>query len=470
MSRVKVALYNPVAPFYTMPLALLAVGSALDPARYDVRIVDGRLERDPARALLGGGDPPLCLGVSVLSGAPIGDALHVSRAVKRQHPGLPIVWGGWHPSLFPAETVQEPAVDAAVFGQGEATFRALLARLEAGDRLDGLPGAACLVDGEPAVGPPRPPVDVDDLPAHNYHLLPVEDYFRRKGRRQLDYISSIGCRFQCAFCADPFVYKRHWMGLPAARVADEVDHLWQRYRFDELSFQDEAFFTDRRRVVDIAEALVRLDRGFTWKATLRPDQGARLPDDVWALVARSGLRHVVVGAESGAQEILDRITKGVRVEQVLECARACARHGIGATFSFIVGFPGESDASVHATLGLVKRLRAMSPDFDTPVFYYKPYPGSSLAGDLVRDGYELPDTLEAWAGFDYVGSSGPWVSAQKRRLVDRFQFYNRFAGGHSSPLRRPLQRIARWRCAHDEYRLPVEKALLEKIKPAPRLS
>ncbi|RPI57197.1 MAG: radical SAM protein [Chloroflexi bacterium] len=470
MRRVKVLLYNPQALFYTMPLALLAVGSALDPARYDVRIVDGRLERDPVRSLLDQDGAEVCLGMSVLSGAPIRDALRVTRAVKARRPDLPVVWGGWHPSLFPAETLHEPGIDVTVHGQGEVTFRELLERLAVAGPLDGLHGTASRVEGDGVLNPPRPLVDVNELPPHNYGLLPVETYFAHKGRRQLDYVSSIGCRFRCAFCADPFVYKRQWMGLSPSRVAAEVADLWRRYRFDELSFQDEAFFTDRQRVVAIADEFLGLGLGFTWKATLRPDQGAHLPDETLALCARSGLRHVVVGVESGAQEILDRITKGVHLEQVVETAARCARHGIGATFSFIVGFPGESDASVHATLNLIKRLRAMSPDFETPIFYYKPYPGSSLAAELVRAGHVLPQTLEAWANFDYIGSSGPWVSAEKQQLVERFQFYSRFAHGRGSWLRWPLQQLARWRCAHDDYRLPLEKALIEKVRPAPRLS
>ena len=78
MTRTKVVLYNPQAVFYTMPLALLAIGSALDPAAYDVRIVDGRLEQDPVAAVLAEIDDALCLGITVLTGAPIRDALQVS--------------------------------------------------------------------------------------------------------------------------------------------------------------------------------------------------------------------------------------------------------------------------------------------------------------------------------------------------------------------------------------------------------
>src|SRR5262249_54910299 len=79
--RLKVVLYNPEAVFFTLPLALLAIGSELDPQLYEVIIVDGRLERDPEQAVLQHLDGALCVGVTVLTGAPISDALRISRAV-----------------------------------------------------------------------------------------------------------------------------------------------------------------------------------------------------------------------------------------------------------------------------------------------------------------------------------------------------------------------------------------------------
>src|SRR5215216_2648161 len=99
MRKPHIVLYNPRAPFFTMPLALVAIGSAIDRARYDVTIVDGRLEADPIARVVEAADGALCLGISVLTGIPIRDALAVTRAVRAKHPRCRIVWGGWHPSL-----------------------------------------------------------------------------------------------------------------------------------------------------------------------------------------------------------------------------------------------------------------------------------------------------------------------------------------------------------------------------------
>jgi radical SAM superfamily enzyme YgiQ (UPF0313 family) len=168
--------------------------------------------------------------------------------------------------------------------------------------------------------------------------------------------------------------------------------------------------------------------------------------------------------------MLKRIAKDVTVDQVLHTAARCREHGIAVDFPFIVGFPGEPDESVTASLELVKRLRAMSPDFATPIFYFKPYPGSALTQDAVRQGYQLPRSLEEWSEFDFIGSAGPWVTPEKYRRVERFKFYQRLAWDRAPAWKRPMQAVARWRCRNDVYGAPVEKVVADWIGAAPAMS
>lgn len=475
MSRRQIiVLYNPRAVFFTMPLAVLAIGSHLDRERYDVRIVDGRFFPDEpaaAAAVAAACDGALCLGVTVLTGAPIGDAVAISRAVKARHPALPIVWGGWHPSMFGRECLDEPSVDVTVQGQGEITFAEIVERLAAGRPLDGLPGCSCRdAAGAPRLHPPRPLADVNTLAPHDYGLIDVESYFTLKGKRQLDYISSQGCAFRCAFCADPFVYQRKWTGLAPERVGEELEALWRHHRFADVNFQDETFFTYAQRVEAIAGEIVRRRLPITWAATMRADQGQRLPEEVFALCKRAGLRRLLVGVESGSQEMMDRIRKDIKLEQVFLVAERCRRHGVAVHFPFIVGFPEESEQSVQATLSVIKRLRAMSPDFQTPIFYFKPYPGTPITDQAVAGGFTLPCTLDEWSRFDFVGSIGPWVTPDKHRLIERFKFFQQLAWSPRSPWRRPFQALARWRCARDFYAAPLEKLVANLVSPAPKLS
>lgn len=267
--------------------------------------------------------------------------------------------------------------------------------------------------------PPRVFANVNRFAAHDYDLLPVERFFALKGRRQIDYIASQGCHFRCAFCADPFVYGRQWAGLSPERLGEELSRLHARYRFEDLSFQDETFFTYLDRVEAIAAEILARKLPISWAATMRADQGDRLTDDAMALCKRSGLRRVIVGVESGSQEMMDWIKKDIRIEQVWRTAEKCARHGIAVHFPFIVCFPGETDDSIAKSLEMARALRAISPLFTTPIFYFKPYPGTALTEDAKKQGYVPPTTLDEWSRFDIYDADGPWVTPERRALIDQ---------------------------------------------------
>src|SRR3984957_8868249 len=465
--RLKVVLYNPQAVFFTMPLALLAIGSELDPEVYEVITIDARLDTDAENTVVSHLADALCLGVTVLTGAPISDALQISRAAKRARPDIPVVWGGWHPSMFAKECLLERSVDVTVRGQGEETFAEIVQRLKDGQTLLGCEGCTIrLPDGSIHENPARNLAQVDKFRAHDYGLIPVERYYELKGKRQLDYISSQGCNFRCAFCSDPFVYGRKWVGLEPVRMALRLKELWDRYHFDDVNFQDETFFTKAGRVEAMADRIVESGMKITWAATMRADQGIRLPERVWARCKQSGLRRLLVGVESGSNEVLKRIRKDIKIEQVFETAQKMVKYGLAGHFPFIVGFPDESDEDIQASLDCAKRLRSMSPDFLTPIYYFKPYPGSALVIEAVERGFRLPETLEAWAEFDYVaggtgaravageiarvdavergfrlpetleawaefdyvaGEPGPWVSPEKFERIERFKFFHELA-------------------------------------------
>jgi radical SAM superfamily enzyme YgiQ (UPF0313 family) len=465
-----------------MPLALLAIASALDRAKYEVVIVDGRLHS--TETLLSQLDDALCLGVTVLTGAPLRDALEITRAARAHRPDLPVIWGGWHPSLFPEMCAGEPAVTAAVIGQGEETFIEILDRLAAGASLQGVFGCALnpLNLQSPTsnlqspsalafINPPRPMRDINEFPRHDYSFIPVEDYFKLKGQRQLDYISSQGCRFRCNFCADPAVYNRGWYGYTPERMVSELAGLWRQYHFTDLGLQDETYFTQQKRVAAIAEGFLREGLQFTWTGTLRADQGCRIDDATFALCKRSGLRRVMIGMEAGSQETIDHIQKDIKVEDMWITAEKLIRHNIGAIINVIVGFPGEPSESITESLRVARDLRALSSNFELAVFYFKPYPGNPIAERLKAQNYRFPASLEEWADFDYIGSSNEWLTDAQKREIEHFKFYQRFAySGNRNPLRWPLQALSRWRVERRAYALPIERALVEWLKPAQALS
>lgn len=469
--RKKIVLYNPKAVFFDLPLALMAIGSALDASKYEVIIIDGRLEADPLSAVLSLVDEAVCLGITVLTGAPIRDALKISRAAKGRNPKLPVVWGGWHSSIFPEAILrEEKSVDITVQAQGDITFRELVDCLAEGEKPVDIKGLTYRSGNEIIRNKARNLVDMNELPRLNYDLVDVEKYFKKKGKAQLDYISSTGCFFRCTFCADPFVFNRKFTAVEPERMGEELAYLKKKHHFSDVNFQDETFFTYVKRVRGIAEQFLSKDLNASWAGTMRADQGQRLTEEDFDLVKRSGLRRVLIGVESGSQEMMDWLRKDIKIEQVWHNAKRCAEKGIGAIFPFIVGFPGETDKSVQDSLSMALELSSMSPDFTTPIFFFKPYPGSAITTKVVSEGYKLPTTLADWAEFDYVGSSGPWVSQEKYEMVEAFKFYNRLSGRNNQWWLKPLGSLAKWRCEKRNFAFPLEKVIADGLFKGPKLS
>ncbi|MFT5278788.1 MAG: anaerobic magnesium-protoporphyrin IX monomethyl ester cyclase [Bacteroidia bacterium] len=469
--RKKVILYNPTAVFFDMPLALLAIASSVDKEKYDVSIVDGRLEKAPLKVVSERVKGALVLGITVLTGSPISDALEVSRLAKKINPDITVVWGGWHASLFPTETLdQETSVDVTVQGQGEKTFVEILEKLSVGANLSGVKGCTYRGSDKITKNPPRVLEDMNDLPRVNYDLIDPEKYYQKKGQRQFDYISSTGCFFRCSFCADPFVYKRSWTAIEPARMGEELEAQWKKNPFTDLNLQDETFFTYRERSLAVAEEFIKRKLNISWAATMRADQGSRLEDEDFGLLAKSGLRRLLIGVESGSQEMMDWMQKDIKLEQVYQCAERCLKHNISVIFPFIVGFPGESQENFHKSLKMAHELASMSKNFNTPIFYFKPYPGSKITMDAVKDGYQLPTSLEEWAKFDYIGSAGPWLTDENYKLVERFKFYLKAGYGRTRWYTWPIHKLARMRCEREYYGFPFEKIVIEKIISRPELS
>ena len=147
------------------PLSLLSLAGSLREAGYCPCIIDGALDRNFADTVAREIDGALCFGVSLLTGPMILDAIEISQMVRRLRPELPIVFGGWHPSLETGQTLREDFVDIVVRHQGEKTLVEILQRLESGKPLDLVQGCWFKRDGRIIQNPDRPAAALTSLPA-----------------------------------------------------------------------------------------------------------------------------------------------------------------------------------------------------------------------------------------------------------------------------------------------------------------
>jgi len=188
----KVVLFYPPydGPPLGAPLCMLALASPLLEAGFEVKLVDNLTSPDFEDTILRETADALCLGISILTGPMIGSAIRIAKRIRRERPDLPIVFGGWHPSLLPAQTVGEDFVDAVVRGQGELTLLEVAERLREQKSLEAVRGVTYKEGGKAVHNPDRPVESVERLPTPTFAMADFDAYERATGVRKLPYASS----------------------------------------------------------------------------------------------------------------------------------------------------------------------------------------------------------------------------------------------------------------------------------------
>jgi hypothetical protein len=446
----RVVLYQPRGPGRGLPLALVHLGSMLPD--HPVEIVDGRVDLAPEARVAELCRDALCLGVTVRSGAPIADALRITRAAREASPRLAVIWGGPHPTLLPEQCLASGLVDACVEGQGERTFAQVFHALRHGASFEAIAGVVWRRGEDTVRNQPRPLEDLNHLPAAHFGLLEMERYFSRDGRRRLDYCTSqSGPRGGAG--EEP-----GWSGLNAQRVVEEIRAHAQRYRLAEVRFVDEGFFADPARAVAISQGLVAASLRLSWCAAGRPDHLRRLTERQLRLLGESGCRRIhLEAAEATGSEML-------------EIGAALHEAGIAARFSFELGAPEDPPGLLDSTYRTARALHEMDGAFDTPIRFHVPYPGAAPSRPV--PGFHPPARLEDWEEVDREGAAGPWIPEKVKRWVPRYDFY--LCRAYQRPGRRwgkrLVHRAARLRVRIGFYRLDVERRIVEwarSLRPSP---
>lgn len=436
----KVVLYRPIPvpgrKPVGIPLSLLYASRLLVEENYNIKIIAKNLYEDSVKKVLTSCREAICFGITSMTGYQIIDGLRVSRLVKRKYPHFPIVWGGWHPSLEPLQTVSEPCIDIVVKGQGERTFAELVYALEKGLSLKSIPGLAYKEGSKVINNPDRPLEDMNNFPPIPFHLVNIERCLyatKEFGLRTVNYVTSQGCPHRCGFCCEQTVNKRRWTELEAKRVVDDFERLAQEYGVDGISINDSEFFVNRKRVKEICKEMI--DRGLKigWGNANGRTRQLLGDEELWELLERSGCYSILTGAESGHQPALDLINKDTLVEDTVKFAVQCSKYRIKAVFSFLTGLPWPrynfsrikkmTDKEIRISLQLVDKLLALDRRHRILFFNYAPYPGTPLYQKSLNLGFEAPTNLEGWGKFDLHNPHTPWVTSKQQRLVNFLSNY-----------------------------------------------
>ncbi|MFC1946128.1 B12-binding domain-containing radical SAM protein [Chloroflexota bacterium] len=430
-----IVLYEPFfwgsrRPVERAPLNLMAVASVLDQEGYDISIVSHSLDDEPEKKVLEDCRDAICFGITSLTGFQIVNGLNMAKQVRDRYPDLPIVWGGWHPTLEPETTLASPYVDIILRGQAERTFKEVVHALESGGSLEDISGVSYKQDGAAYHNPMKPLEDINNFPPLPYHLINVERVLSSDeyGRRVINYISSYGCPYKCAFCAEWGVHDMKWSGLSAQRMADDFERLVRDYNVDCISVNDTQFCIQKGRVKELAEELLKRNIDVKWggiNGNIRPLLGWE--DEMWELMYRAGCRSIAVGAESGFPDALELMAKGVSVEETLSFAKKTSDFDIKVLFSIMVGLPWDKDIKrtrqlideeIRLSLDLTGKIIDVSDKHRVSYATFTPYPGTPLYERAVSLGLEKPTSLEEWSNWISGRHITPWLLPRQINKVN----------------------------------------------------
>ena len=447
-----IILYNPLPGFCKesqvgVPLSLLSVAAPLASLDYRIKILDANAEDSEASCIKRAFEvleSCICVGISCMTGPQIKGALNLARAVRQKAPGIPIVFGGWHPTILPEETLKHELVDIVVIGRGDHTFKEVVEALREGTTLNDIKGIAYKEKGQVIRTAPRIFEEIKNTYPIPYHLVEdIEKYIIHNwhGERVLGYISSTGCPQRCTFCAENAMSGGRWTSLSPERVVREIKSMVEKYHLDGIQFCDSNFFTNQERVRQICQGLIDNQVRIKWgQANGSAKILLQFKPETWALMKESGCCEILVGIESGDDEILKFLKKQATVDDYVRLKQLSFKYGIRLWASLMLGVPYDLKDSrkalmreYKACLALVRKFYSIDPEDSFAMFVYTPYPGTPLYDFSINNGLISPDTLEGWSEFGLNTVRIPWLNEQHIRLVE---FVMKYLFAHSRSLDR----------------------------------
>jgi hypothetical protein len=481
-----IVLFNPLSTTpgkQPLPLSVLSLAAILE-GQHRWALVDGNLTVDPAAPiieLLSGATPSetTMLGVTVMPGPQLKQAVDVCRAVRRAAPHVPIVWGGYFPTQHTDTVLSSPLVDFVIRSQGEQPLFALIDAVAGRRALNSVAGLSWKAAGGQVVhNQAAPMAPLDELPDLPYERVDMSRYLQPTylGRRTIAHNSSFGCPFACSFCAVVAMTNRRWLAQSPARMEGVVRRLVDDYRIDAVQMHDMDFFISEARVAEFAERIAPL--GLSWWGLGRVDTLMQYSDATWRAMARSGLKMVFSGAESASDATLASMNKGGKASArlPLQLAKRMKEYGVVPEFSFVLGTPPDPIGDMEQTFELIRTIKRANPATEVILYTYTPVPmDGSLYSEASRLGFAFPRTLDEWASDEWRqlmmrrGDGIPWLDPAVRRQVRNFErvlnaFYPTVTDRRLTPLRRALLRtLSGWRYALKVYTAPVELRALHHL-------
>jgi len=339
------------------PLGLSYLAAALLRSGFKVEILDINalgLSQEQASVRIRRIDPDI-VGITVMT-LLAQNAIKVARLVKDTKSAAKVVLGGPHLSIFPKETLSFDCVDYAIFGEGEAVLPELIKRIRDAAPIEGLDGLVYKKQNEVIVNKAAIVRDLDALPMPALELLPRQSYsLANAAHPYSSIVTTRGCPWQCAFCLrDPVSVKLRFRS--PALVVDEIERNIKDFGAREINICNDSLTAGRKHIEGICNEILKRKIRIRWQG---PSRVNTVSPDLLKLMKRAGCHTLRYGVESGSQEILDKMCKGITIKQVEDAFIWTKQAGIEIMAYFMLGYLDETPQTMQKTINFAKKI---SPD------------------------------------------------------------------------------------------------------------
>lgn len=317
--------------------------------------------------------------------------LKLLRVIKETNKNIITIVGGAHITLNPLEGLKcfGDVLDYAFAGEGENGFPVFLEQLEktepSFEQVRGLIWKS--KSGDIQENPPELIANLDSLAFPAWDMIHPENYpeaqhgafFRQFPIAPI--ITTRGCPFSCTFCNAPKLSGKTLRHHSVDYIIEQIKMLYKINGIREFHIVDDNFTMDIDYAKNICRGIIdsKLDISLATPNGVRMD---RLDDELLELMRAAGLYIISIAVESGNNDVLKKMKKGITVEKIKECVQLIRKHKIDISGFFILGFPGETKKTVKETIKLSLELDLIRANY----FTYLPLPGTKSYDELVTSG------------------------------------------------------------------------------------
>jgi len=361
---------------------------------------------------------PKMVGISTMTPTMTSVGLLLSK-IKSALPDTIRILGGFHATALPEKTLKEEDVQFIIRGEGiEILPMFIKSYLKyANNNLFEIPNLSWIdSNGHYCENPIKKDApELDDLPWAAWDKFKMDNYrayqWHGWGTTRKPYAviySSLGCPYNCRFCAVNMVYQRKIRFRSPENIVSEIDYLVKNYGVKTYWIKDDTFNINRKRVIDICNLLIERNYNLNIYCYCRSEG---LDVELAKLMYKAGFRWIAFGVEVGTQEMLDQIKKDTTQEKIEKAFKAVHDAGMFVAANYLLGFEEDTEDSCQKTIQFAKYLNADYSWFGLVV----PYPGTELYNDIIKKNIVLP---EKWENFGhYVGSPIKLGNVHSERLM-----------------------------------------------------